>query len=83
MFGSTQKVKLTLDADGKATGIASSETQGAVAGAISHVLSHLSEDEVVIGTGRTVGAGLMIAAPMYFVNYKLTGQFNLNPLSAG
>jgi len=79
MFGSTQKVKLTLDADGMATAVASSTTEGIFAGAISHLLTHLTEDEVVIGAGRSVGAVGIVYAASAFTNYRLTGKFNINP----
>jgi len=83
MFGPTQKIKLTLDADGKATAVASSVTESIFAGAISHVVAHLSEDDVVIGAGRSAGAAALVYGAASFTNYKLTGKFNLNPLAVG
>jgi hypothetical protein len=81
MFGKTHSVVLTL-VDEVPTAIASVKEETLVGGVLASITSDLSSDTVVIGMGRTIGTALKIAVPMYLTNFKLTGRFHVNPLSA-
>jgi len=82
MIGKTYKTVLTLNATDMPTAIASTTLQNAFEGAISHVLSTLSKDTVVTGSGRTLGEAASLYGAMQLGRRAAGGAFAWNPFSA-
>lgn len=81
MFKETVVTQLGFDATtGLATSIVSSEKKNLLSGALAHITSTFSQDKVVTGLGRTVGAAATHYGVMQLTRKKHVGDYAINPL---
>lgn len=83
MFKQTYSLTLTRDTAGKPTGVSNVATENVLMGAVKSIAATFSNDDVVVGAGRTLADAIKIAAPAYGTNRVLTGSWHFNPLNAG
>lgn len=79
MFGDTFSLKLTRNEAGVPTGVTGVTKENPVTGAVKHVMSHASNDDVVVGTGRLLGAGIVAYGSAQVAAKQKDGEFALNP----
>lgn len=79
MFGDTFSLKLTRNEAGVPTGVTGVTKENPLAGAVKHVVSHASNDDVVVGAGRTLGTAAVAYASAQVAAKMKDGEFALNP----
>jgi len=80
MFGKTFSATLTFDAtSGLPTGVKDVVEENILNGAIKTVTGVISDDQVVVGLGRSIGVAAIAYGSAAFAAKQKTGAFGLNP----